>query len=98
MMRLTADNIGYVHVCEHNGIAYHYSVIFKNGNVSDIRDYTSYRNGMSCDDEYDINLLPATVRKFMETHKRVLCKDNNGWCIYRHYADDPQYKDAWGMK
>lgn len=69
--KLTYDNISMVKEQVLNGITYHWAVVMKSNWISDIRLYQQLdeQNKGICV-YYPKDLLPKTVQRFIENHKR----------------------------
>ena len=86
-MRLTVKNISFVKERTKNGVTYGWFIGLKSPNVSDSINYAVYEDGKTVAKEYPLDLLPASVRKFIErSERKLLCEDTyeSGDC-YRHY-------------
>lgn len=86
-MKLTVNNIQFVKRIEMNGLTYNWFVSMKSNAVSDSRNFINYENGKTVMKEYKFEILPAAVRKFVETHSEELFtemtfKDGDEYKVY----------------
>lgn len=81
-MKLTVNNIQFVKRMESDGITYEWFVAMKSNRVSDSRMFTNYENNRTVVKEFGIDRLPATVRKFVETHKEEVFSTNDNHTVF----------------
>ena len=90
MIKLTVKNIKCISVEEHNGKTFRYTVYIVHPYLMETREYCAnyYDKHLQTKcvidtESYDINLLPAMVLEFLDTHEWELIYNEHGW---RHWT------------